>query len=381
MTGSAGGAAAGLTAVPGVAVGHAHDRSARTGCTAVLGPFRGAVETRGLATGSRELDALSPLHAVPRCDAILLTGGSAFGLSAADGVVAWLEERGRGFETSAARVPIVPAAVIYDLAVGDADVRPGPEMGYAAADAAVDGPVEEGPVGAGCGATVGKLLGGDGGEASGVGSWSDDLGGETVAALAVVNAFGDVLDGAGRIVAGARGEDGEPLDTARALRQGAGPAGFGDGSAGENTTLGVVATDVPLSRRDLRIVARQAMNGLVRRVSPAGTLFDGDMVFALSTGGLGPGAGQAAPAGGRDAAAGASGGEGPAGGVDGGEAEARAELLRVAVRAQEALERAVERAVVRGGEGPAAAAGSPGSGGPATGGDDSGPAEGPEWDG
>lgn len=345
MTAGAGGARAGLTAVPGVAVGHAHDRGARTGCTAVLGPFRGAVETRGLATGSRELDALSPLHSVPRCDAVLLTGGSAFGLSAADGVVRWLEERGRGFETSAARVPIVPAAVIYDLAVGDADVRPGPGMGYEAADAAGDGPVREGPVGAGCGATVGKLAGGGRGEPSGVGSWADDHGGSTVAALAVVNAFGDVLDAEGRIVAGARGEDGEPLDTARALREGAGPAGFGDGAAGENTTLGVVATDAPLSRRDLRIVARQAMNGLVRRVSPAGTLFDGDMVFALSTGGPAADAGEGAS----DAA---RGGE-PGGrtGDDGARgAGARAELLRVAVRAQEALERAVERAATRGGD-------------------------------
>jgi L-aminopeptidase/D-esterase-like protein len=347
MTGDPGGARPGLTAVPGVAVGHAHDRRARTGCTAVLGPFRGAVETRGLATGSRELDALSPLHSVTRCDALLLTGGSAFGLSAADGVVRWLEERGRGFETSAARVPIVPAAVIYDLAVGDAGVRPGPEMGHEAADVADEGPVREGPVGAGCGATVGKLTGGDGGEPSGVGSWSDELGGTTVAALAVVNAFGDVLDGEGRIVAGARGEDGEPLDTARALREGAGPAGFGDGAAGENTTLGVVATDAPLSRRDLRIVARQAMNGLVRRVSPAGTLFDGDMVFALSTGGpavdAGEGASAAPRGGGPGAGAGGTAGDGGSRGAGPG-----AELLRVAVRAQEALERAVERAVTRG---------------------------------
>lgn len=323
-----------LTAVPGLRVGHADDREARTGCTAILGPFRAAVEVRGLATGSRELDALSPLHVVPRCDALLLTGGSAFGLAAADGVVGWLEERGRGFATSAARVPIVPAAVLYDLSVGDPSVRPGPAMGRAAAEAADEGPVEEGAVGAGCGATVGKLRGGGSGDPSGVGCWAAGGEGPRVAALAVVNAFGDVVDGEGRILAGARDEAGGFLDTARALRAGRTPPGFGPpaededgrggggrdaaggGPAAENTTLAVVATDAPLDRGRLRVVARQAMNGLVRRVRPAATTFDGDMVFALST----------AP----EAV------ETPA-----------EEVLGVAARAEAALERAVERAVRR----------------------------------
>lgn len=326
MSGRGGTGARTLTSVPGLRVGHADDREARTGCTVVLGPFRAAVEVRGLATGSRELDALSPLHVVPRCDAVLLTGGSAFGLAAADGVVAWLEERGRGFPTSAANVPIVPAAVLYDLAVGDPSVRPGPAMGREAAEAASDAPVPEGPVGAGCGATVGKLRGGGTGDPSGVGSWADDQEGPAVAALAAVNAFGDVVDAEGRILAGARDADGELLDTARALRSGRMPPGFdrssGEGAgAAENTTLAVVATDAPLDRGRLRVVARQAMNGLVRRVRPAATPFDGDMVFALST------AGEA--------------GDLPA-----------AEVLRVAVRAEAALERAVERAVRRGDRGP-----------------------------
>jgi L-aminopeptidase/D-esterase-like protein len=339
MSGRGGAGVGTLTSVPGLRVGHADDREARTGCTVVLGPFRAAVEVRGLATGSRELDALSPLHVVPRCDAVLLTGGSAFGLAAADGVVAWLEERGRGFPTSAATVPIVPAAVLYDLAVGDPSVRPGPAMGRAAAEAANDAPVPEGPVGAGCGATVGKLRGGGSGDPSGVGSWADDEAGPAVAALAAVNAFGDVVDAEGGILAGARDEDGELLDTARALRSGRVPPGFGrprdegapaagpdgdpfpGGGAAENTTLAVVATDAPLDRGRLRVVARQAMNGLVRRVRPAATPFDGDMVFALST------AGEA--------------GDLPA-----------AEVLRVAVRAEAALERAVERAVRRGDGGP-----------------------------
>lgn len=318
MSGRSGAGNRTLTSVPGLHVGHADDPAARTGCTAVLGPFRAAVEVRGLATGSRELDALSPLHVVPRCDALLLTGGSAFGLSAADGVMAWLEERGRGFPTSAATVPIVPAAVLYDLAVGDPSVRPDPEMGRAAAEAADDGPVAEGRVGAGCGATVGKLRGGGTGDPSGIGSWADAEDGYAMAALAAVNAFGDVVDGEGRILAGARDDDGELLDTARALRSGHLPPGF---APAENTTLAVVATDAPLGRDRLQVVARQAMNGLVRRVRPAATSFDGDMVFALSTG------------------------------EDDRELPP-AEELRMAVRAETALERAVERAVASEGGAP-----------------------------
>lgn len=308
-----------LTAVEGLAVGHADDRRARTGCTAILGPFTAAVEVMGLATGSRELDALSPLHVVPRCDAILLTGGSAFGLGAADGVVAWLEERGSGFETAAARVPIVPAAVIYDLAVGDASVRPGPAMGREAADAASAGPVPEGAVGAGCGATVGKLAGPERSEPSGIGSWAVDGREGTVAALAVVNAFGDVVDRTGAILAGCRTPSGGHLDTARALREGDAPGGFGERGPAQNTTLAVVATDIPLGKLDLQVLARQATHGLVRRIRPSGTSFDGDIVFALSTGAPGQRLAPRPPH----------------------------ELLPLALRGEEAVATAIERAVRR----------------------------------
>ncbi len=272
-----------LTAVDGLAVGHAHDPSARTGCTAVVGPFRAAADVRGHATGSREMDVLRGDHVVSRVDALLLTGGSAFGLAAAQGVVEWLEERGRGFETPAARVPIVPSAVLYDLGVGDADARPGPEMGRRAASAASADPVDEGASGAGAGATVGKLRGAEGAEAGGVGSWALRHGGHVVGALAVVNAFGDLVDGRGRVLAGARGEDGEHVDTLSALARGAPPGGWS--APGRSTTLLVVATDRGLTRRGLRILARQAMNGLTRRIAPSGTLLDGDIAFALSTGG------------------------------------------------------------------------------------------------
>lgn len=305
-----------LTGVPGIEVGHAHDLVGLTGCTVVLGPFVAAVETRGLATGSRELDALSPLHIVPECDAILLTGGSAFGLAAADGVVGWLEERGRGFQTRAAVVPIVPAAVIYDLGMGDPAARPDPALGHAAAQAASAEPVMEGSVGVGTGASVGKLRP-EGLEPAGVGSWLDESGAAAVAALTVVNAFGDVLDDRGEIVAGCRAADGGYLHTADAIRAGRVPD-WGVGP-GENTTLAVVATDAPLRKTELQVVARQAMNAVVRRISPANTSFDGDIVFAVSTGGRG------------------------ANGFD----HTPSELLALGLRAQQALEIALERAVRR----------------------------------
>lgn len=274
-----------LTAVDGLAVGHAGDDGARTGCTAVMGPFRAAAEVRGQATGSREMDVLRGEHVVRRVDALLLTGGSAFGLAAAQGVVEWLEERGRGFETPAARVPIVPAAVIYDLGVGDGSVRPGPGMGRRAASRAGPDPVPEGAVGAGTGATVGNLLGDEGAEDGGVGSWAVSHGEHVVGALAVVNAFGDVLGDDGDVLAGARGVDGEHVGSLETLAAGrAAGRGF---SPGRNTTLLAVATDRPVTRSGLRILARQAMNGVTRRIVPAGTLVDGDIAFALSTGDTG----------------------------------------------------------------------------------------------
>jgi L-aminopeptidase/D-esterase-like protein len=302
-----------LTTVPGISVGHASDHEAATGCTVVLGPFRAAVDVRGMASGTRQFDSLATNHVAERVDALLLTGGSAYGLAAADGVAAWLEERGRGFETDVARVAIVPSAVIFDLGTGRADRRPDPEMGRAACEAADTAPVTEGRVGVGTGATVGKLLGGDGAMAAGLGSYATRLDEYAVAALVVVNAFGDVLDAAGNIIAGARDAGGSFVDTAAYLREQGPPPRFA-ARAGTNTTLAVVATDYPLFRADLQAVARQAMNAVVRHTAPANTQFDGDLVFACSSG--------ADPS-----------------------AVAPAHLLRVGLCAEWALGRAIERAV------------------------------------
>ena len=272
-----------LTEVAGLSVGHADVPGGGSGCTVVLGPFRGAVERSGLATGSRELDPLLDGHLVPTVDAVLLTGGSAFGLAAAQGVVDWLEERGRGFDTPAAKVPIVPAAVLYDLAAGRA--RPGPAEGRRACENASNGPVAEGRIGAGAGASVGKLLGREHASPGGIGSASRRAGGWVVGAMAAVNAVGDVVDRSGRIVAGARDGD-RFLDGARALlSEGEALADVrqGEPGVGENTTLAVVATDAPLSASDLRRVARLAATALARRISPVHTPFDGDLLFALST--------------------------------------------------------------------------------------------------
>lgn len=267
-----------ITDVAGIRVGHAHDARARTGCTVVLGPFRAATDIRGSATGTREIAAASYRHLVDRVDAILLTGGSAFGLAAADGVMAWLEEHGDyGFDTGVARVPIVPAAVIFDLAVGSASRRPDAAMGRAACEAAGTD-VAEGGVGAGAGATVGMSRGPTRAMPGGVGTAAVTGSGHTVGALAVVNALGDVLDAEGRIIAGTRGPDGAFLDSARLAREG----GADTPLPGTNTTLCVVATDAPLDRCALESIARAGSTGQARRLSPAHTPFDGDVTFAVS---------------------------------------------------------------------------------------------------
>lgn len=275
-----------LTSVPGLQVGHASDPDAVTGCTVVLGPPGGvaaAAYTRGRATGTRELDALSPRHLVPRVHAILLTGGSAFGLGAADGVMRWLAERQRGFSVGMAVVPIVPAAVIFDLGVGAPDRWPGPEDGYRACDSAGE-EVAEGSVGAGTGATVGKVLGAAGAMKGGVGTWAERRGELAVGALAVVNAFGDVRDADGHILAGAR-RDNLFVD-ARAYLAGGG-APFGSfARPGANTTLIVVGTNAKLERLQLWDVAQMTGDALAQRITPAGSQFDGDIVFAVSTGEL-----------------------------------------------------------------------------------------------
>jgi L-aminopeptidase/D-esterase-like protein len=248
-----------------------------------MGPFRAAAEVRGMATGSRELGVLDPLHLVPEVDAILLTGGSAFGLASAEGVMTWLEEQGRGYDTGDVRVPIVPGAVIFDLHAHA--TRPDAETGAAACEAARPGWPAEGRVGAGAGATVGKIAGAAASMPGGFGAWATDFGPYRVGAVAVVNALGDVLDGNGRIVAGARHADGGFLDTDKILRAGGGaPDGMDKMVAGRNTTLAVVATNAPVSRVELGRVARMASNALARRIAPVHTPFDGDVVFAVSTG-------------------------------------------------------------------------------------------------
>lgn len=274
-----------LTSVPGLLVGHATDPEAWTGLTVILGPpegMRAAVYVRGRATGTRELDALSPQHLVPAIHAIVLTGGSAYGLGAADGVMRWLAERRRGFDVGVSVVPIVPAAVIFDLApLGRADRWPTAEDGYAACERADRDPAE-GSVGAGTGATVGKVLGAAGAMKGGLGLWAARSGEVVVGALAVVNPFGDVRDSTGRILAGARGPSGF-VDTARYLASGGAPAGS-FARAGGNTTLAVVGTNARLDRLQLREVARAACDALARHITPVGTAFDGDVVFAVSVG-------------------------------------------------------------------------------------------------
>ena len=305
-----------ITRVPGLRAGHAGDASARTGCTVLLGPFRGACIVSGLATGTRELDVFNPNHVVESIDALLLTGGSAYGLGAAMGVVEWLRERGLGFRTGAATVPIVPAAVIYDLGVGRADRWPDPAMARAACDAASGAPLAEGAVGAGTGATVGKMLGMERAARGGVGCAVDDADDPSfpiVAALAVVNALGDVLDGRGGILAGPRLDDGTLAASAELIRR-RGTAAFAGAVPPSNTTLTVVATDAPLGRTALASLARMAATALPRRISPVHTPFDGDITFALST------APEPKPA--------------PA-----------ADLFTLGVRAAGTLERAIERAV------------------------------------
>jgi L-aminopeptidase/D-esterase-like protein len=272
-----------ITRVPGIRAGHATDLKSVTGCTVVLLPAVGArciVDVRGGAPGTRETAVLSEGSATP-AHAILLGGGSAFGLAAADGVMQWLAERGVGFQTPILPVPIVPAAILFDLATG-APVPPTAKMGYAAADSASSVPVACGSVGAGTGATVGKLFGRDKAMQGGIGSASsaiDIAGGEVVVgALVAVNALGDVWEsGTNRIVAGAR--DGTGWMATRTSPESTMTAPM----SGANTTIGVVATDAPVSRTVLTRMAISAHDGLARAIRPAHTAGDGDTIFAVST--------------------------------------------------------------------------------------------------
>ncbi len=267
-----------LTIVPGLKVGHAVDREARTGCTVVLPPpgTVASAEVRGEAPGTRELALLDPTAHVSHVDAILLTGGSAHGLAAADGVMAWLRERGRGYRTPWGPVPIVPAAVVFDLYTGR-PAWPGPELGYAACRNADHGPVPQGAVGAGIGTTVGKWAGFEFAVPGGVGSAAAAEGELVVGALAVVNPVGDVVDEDGTILAGAR--DGEGWLAERFPRRWRRPL-----PPGTNTVLLVVATNARLSKLEAYRLARRAHAGIVRAVRPAHTTHDGDVAFALATG-------------------------------------------------------------------------------------------------
>jgi len=268
----------------GLAVGHATDERGATGLTVVRGVdggLRGGVCVFGRATGTRELDALDPTHQAGRVDAVLLTGGSAYGLDAAAGVMRWMEERHRGFEIGPGVVPIVPAAVIFDLGpLGDFKARPTPDMAYAACESARTRDIAEGSVGAGTGATVGKAAGPASAMKGGLGCATRTVGKAVVCALAVVNALGDVRSADGRIIAGARGKNGEFLDGAKLLAQYTSVPKMG-ALAPQHTTLCVVATNMALDRGELAQLARGAGAALFKRITPVGTSFDGDVVFAL----------------------------------------------------------------------------------------------------
>lgn len=274
-----------ITDVAGLLCGHFTDTRRPTGCTVVVAP-NGAVagvDVRGAAPGTRETELLSPLNSVEKVHAVLLAGGSAFGLDAAAGVMRWLEERGIGVQVGPARIPIVPAAILFDLFLGDPAIRPDAPAGYAACATATNRPPAEGNVGAGAGAVVGKLFGIARAMKGGIGSASLTVGGVTVAAIVAVNATGDVIDPAsGQVVAGARSSDGASMIGAvRAMLRGETASPLLVGSA---TTLGIVATDAALTKSQANRLASVAHDGLARTIHPLHGPIDGDTVFALATG-------------------------------------------------------------------------------------------------
>lgn len=258
-----------IVRVPGIRVGHWTDREGITGCSVVLCPpgTVGSVDVKGGAPGTRGTDGLRPGTVVPHVDAVLLTGGSAFGLAAADGVMRWLEERDVGFDVGVARVPIVPAAVLFDLGIGDVSSRPGAAGGYAACEAATDGAVREGSVGAGTGATVAKHPDPEAGWKGGLGTASVEDGDLVVAALAAVNAVGDVVEDDGAPIAANRNPQAEPRTW-----------------PGANTTLVVVATNAALTKERAQLLAQAGSEGVSLAVRPSHTMWDGDTVFTLATG-------------------------------------------------------------------------------------------------
>ena len=274
-----------ITAVPGITAGHWTDADSATGCTVVLcgDTAVGGVAVRGGSPGTRETDLLDPMRRVDRVHAILLSGGSAFGLAAANGVQSWLEERGIGFETPHGCVPIVPAAILYDLGVGRADVRPNATVGRAAAYAASDAPLASGSVGAGTGATVAKALGPAGVVKGGIGSAYCTLpNGITVGAVVAVNAWGGIHDHRdGSLIAGPRRDDGTMADPVAIILNGEYPP---NDTTLTNTTIGVVATDATLDKAQANFVASSAHDGLALTIRPCHTMGDGDTLFCVATG-------------------------------------------------------------------------------------------------
>lgn len=284
-----------ITDISGIEVGQAQDDEALTGCTVVLcrnGAVAG-VDVRGSAPGTRETDLLNPVNLVEKVHAILLAGGSAFGLDAASGVVRYLEENDIGFDTGAGKVPIVPGAILFDLNIGRSDIRPDADMGYRAAQAASPQAPAQGNAGAGTGASVGKIFGLKSAMKTGIGTASIRAGGLIVGALVAVNAFGDVIDpNGGQILAGARSTHLEPLKPGQEGYFGSTleimktlidrPAlGF---ATRTNTVIGVVATNASLTKPEATKVAQMAQDGIARTIRPAHTMLDGDTIFALATG-------------------------------------------------------------------------------------------------
>jgi L-aminopeptidase/D-esterase-like protein len=285
-----------ITDVPGIEVGQSQDDEALTGCTVILcrkGAV-GGVDVRGSAPGTRETDLLDPINLVNKVHAVVLAGGSAFGLDAASGVMKYLAEQNIGYGLGANRVPIVPAAILFDLGLGKSDRHPDPDMGYAAVLAANAGPVAEGNTGAGTGATVGKIFGMAGAMKSGLGTASIEIGGGViVGAIAAVNAFGDVLDPAsGDIIAGARpaklgpvklGGKGPFANTMEVMKSFPGRTIL-NLATGSNTVIAVVATNARFDKSQTTKIAQMAQDGLARTIRPAHTMLDGDTIFALATG-------------------------------------------------------------------------------------------------
>lgn len=285
-----------ITHIPGIKIGHAHDLEALTGCTVILceSGAVGGVDQRGGAPGTRDTDLLRPMHLIERVHAVLLSGGSAFGLNAADGVIRFLEEGGVGYDTGIIKVPIVPAAILFDLNIGDPNVRPDSNMGYKACLNASADPPAEGNVGAGCGATVGNLLGLNAAMKSGIGTagvtFGDDI---IVGAIVAANPLGDIVDPTnGRIIAGARDifqadqNSGNQFGFANSLHLmttifQSGMPGLG---TSPNTVIGVVATNAKLNKEQINKVAQMAQDGIARAVRPAHTMLDGDTIFGLSMG-------------------------------------------------------------------------------------------------